>query len=227
MISMKTSACLQKLAFMMAISLSLFSCSRDMAKDDMANMSTNVDKNVSAASLRGGPITGNGVNDLPQTVGEQKDIYYIVSKHSNRALTKVPIGQQIVQTELADQNPPSSQADLTIYYKQNDIVSGVTRAAYKLQWGNLNTLTNSFWDLENSTTADGGRILTWNSVVGANQNFYFSVTGDADGSVYIQNASSGKYLQIGGSANTSSGAVLQQNSFTGQSIQKFFIKKRP
>lgn len=222
---MKTRTYLRNLAFMAAMTLSFFSCSRDMANDDMAT--TKIDKNANASTLSGAPITANGVNDLPQTVGQQKDIYYIVSKHSNRALTKVPVGDQIVQTELADVTPPSSQANLTIYYKQNDFVGGVLSAAYKLQWGTLTTLTNAFWDLENSTTADGGRIITWPSVVGTNQNFYFRVTGDADGSVFIQNASSGKYLQIGGSANTSSGAVLQQNSFTGQSIQKFFIIKRP
>ncbi|PZF74577.1 RICIN domain-containing protein [Taibaiella soli] len=220
---------LLKIALLASISLSIVSCNKGdrMATDSQVKNP----KNVKGATARVGATTGISV--LPQS-GVQ-DQYYIVSKVSNRALTNPgSIGVQMLQTELVSPGTvPSSNADLTIAYYGNvtnpaNFDPG-SYTAYRIQWGSMNpnTLTNSFWDVL-SSWQDGSSAVVWSRIDQDSQLFVFQRTGAADSSVYIRNLFSGKYLQIRGTqdVNITSGAVVEQWSYSGNPNQKFFINVR-
>lgn len=212
----------------MSISFFSISCTKSNSAEPSAN------------GLGRDPIAAAKDGDKPAAVatlppqGTQEDSYYLVSKLSDRALTIVPESKQIEQTDLCSGGQtPSAKADLTIYHIRdvsNSVLGSGTYAAYKIQWGKLNpsSLINQFWDLENSSTANGAPIISWPSREQDNQQFVFVPTGDTDGSYYIRNLATGKYLQIAGNewVNKTSGAKLEQWGFNASLNQKFFLRKR-
>lgn len=211
-----------------AISILAISCSSEITGTNPEELSINKSNVIQSTNNSKQAITGNGVLDLPKS--GIKDGFYIVSKRSNRAITKVSEGVQLVQTELCDSQLPSSSADLTINYTGNVLINNTSYKTYKIQWGSLNpySLSNKFWDIYNNSSSNNTPVISWPSVNHDNQKFVFEETGDADGSVYIKNVGTGSYLQIAGGSdvNTSSGAVLETYTLTKNSNQKFFIKTR-
>jgi len=219
---------LLSIALLASVSLFVVSCTKEPMVKKNADQNG---KNSQSASHRTGLTTG--VTVLPDS-GLQ-DRYYILSKIANKAITIVPEGTQLEQTELVwTGNEPSSKADLTICYfgtvTNPAFFQPGTYTMYKIQWGSLTpyTLNNQFWDVEYASWAEGAPIISWPSKPQNNQLFIFQPTGDADNSVYIRNLASGKYVQVAGGSdvNTSIGAKLEQSSFSGNVNQKFFVNVR-
>jgi uncharacterized protein (TIGR02145 family) len=205
--------------------LLIYSCSEDLQVEENANANTLSAK--SSTYAKSGDllysIKGETIEVLPKNVGS-KDGFYIVSKHSYRALTIVDKTKQIEQTDHVFPNNeytrPSSRADITIDFEGNTIDG--TRV-YRIQWGNLSTRTNSFWEV---SSKDGGApVTTQASRLGDSQKFVFEPTGDPDNSVYIRNLDTGKYLQVAGNAenNIKSGGVLEQQPLARNQGQRFLI----
>lgn len=219
---------LLSIALLASVTTFIASCDKEpITKGNQNRTGTN----APSANYKTGLTTG--VSVLPQT--SLQDRYYIVSKMSEKAITIVPEGAQLEQTELVwTGNEPSSKADLTICYfgtvtDPANFQPG-TYTVYKIQWGSLNpyTLCNQFWDLDQSSAAEGAAIISWPSLNQDNQKFVFEPTGDADSSVYIRCLATGKYLQIAGGSdvNTSIGAKVEQRTFAANASQKFFVNVR-
>ncbi|PZF74578.1 hypothetical protein DN068_03095 [Taibaiella soli] len=175
----------------------------------------------------------SGMSLLPQS--GLADGFYIVSKLSNKAITIVPEGVQLQQTELTwPGNEPSSDADLTIVYSGSvtnpaNFAAG-TYNTYRIQWGSISpsTLINEFWSLQGTAATWGMPIVSMPSAELDNQRFIIQPTGNADTSIYIRILNTGRYVQIAGGSdvNTTVGAKVEQSDFSGDLNQKFFVKKR-
>lgn len=173
------------------------------------------------------PKTNNFTTGYGNTSG-----YYITSKVANRALTRTKQGTQIAQTQMAYSSEPDASADITFSYfgdlTNPDGFAPGTYTAYKIQWGNANTLNNLFWDIYGGYTNEGTALITWPCMNASNQVYIVQWTGDYDSAVYIRSLASGKYLQVVGPSpyNTESGATISLHRGNFDVNQKFYIRKR-
>lgn len=76
-----------------------------------------------------------------------------------------------------------------------------------------------------NSTAAGGNICQWPNTNHDSQIFELSATGYGDGSYYIKNVLSGKYLGIHGDGSANGDNVVQWH-FTGSVYQAFYIKNK-
>jgi ribosomal protein S6E (S10) len=206
----------------------LNSCGTELEStmDSVDQSTSKVGDDLSNRLLYATGLMGEKLDVLPSQ-SENEGGYYIVSKHSHRALTRVNNGHNIRQTEDVFPNnsylEPSAQADIAIYNEHVRRNDGHITVTYKIQWGNEKTWRNNFWEVHDALIGAGAPVVTTASKPHDHrQNFIFEPTGDADQSVYIKNVDQGMYLQIRGGSKES-GAVLEQGLFRGDNPQKFYI----
>lgn len=162
---------------------------------DMANVVQWEDLDIDAQKFKLEPV-------------ENTEMFMIVNVQSGKALTVDPNSGNVVQMPV-----PSGKVDVADLKNQSWIFS--QRVNFK------NANANKYLDVSKESKDNGAKLNIWNKNNKKNQAYDMIPILNSE-EYYIRSVHSKKYLTVSG-GNLTSGAAIEQRSFSGEASQRFLL----